>query len=101
MRRGPFSDRALIALYVCGELEDRALARHMRLANPTSILAELDQLQLVTASVTDRTTRPPWTWSYRLTAAGVLEARRAQEHAAAEEAAREQRLLEIDQGRRA
>lgn len=95
MRRGPFSDRALIALHDCGALDDRQLARAMKLANPTSIMAELNAQLLVSASVADRTTRP-WLWRYQLTPAGREEAKLAIAHAAAERGAMEQRLREAD-----
>lgn len=100
MRRSPFSDRALIALRLAGTLDDRELARRMQLARPTSVMAELDQLQLVKSWIHDRTTRP-WTWRYELTAAGELEAQRAIEAAAADESARAQRLADADRGTRA
>lgn len=95
MKRGPFSDRALIALRLAGTLTDRELAARMQLGNPTSVMADLDQAQLVKSWVHDRTTRP-WTWRYELTAAGVVEAQRAIADAAAEETARERRLADAD-----
>lgn len=103
MRGGPFSDRALIALWHASPLAltDREVARTMQLGSSASVMADLEARQLVRSSVGDRTRGPGaayccWTLLYQLTPAGYREARRAIHDAARERSAFEQRLAEAD-----
>lgn len=96
--RSAFHDRALIALRgVRPVLSSVELGAAMQLADPSSVIAELLQMQLLECAGVDRTARP-WLWRWRLTSAGHAEAIGALERAAADRRRLALRLERADRG---